>query len=662
MIEHYLNGVRVYPSVEDDIQITAENPMLTDTGSYSLEVKYPLSIFENRDFFGALNRTDVTKKYTTWNVEVKNLEQVILQGTATLIKATESEVSVQYLAGNSQVNFWNKAEDTYIDEYDFNTMENGQDRVEGWRQSIALLYDLCENYNNFTYGNSQNGGKNRVHKGIHLFWRNDNPHQVSRPFVGKEGEFVFCNVYDEDYNWSAETSSPAPIRVGNGTLWENDIKKRRQIGGTVIIDIFSGTGFYLSCIQPHLLWVIKQVIAKRGYTIERNDIETLDYMQDMYIASARQTLKIADALPHWTIKDFFEQVQNFFNCTLVFNEEKRTCSIIFNNGMTNAEEVELEKVVDEHEESIAKEEKGKDNIISSNIRYKDIGKEDAIRCDDSTRKKYDTVWGDSYNELKAKAQADSEGKWKIYKNTQYKGLSYGYTTEGELLVIDYLCPLERGSQNYIDLKIVPARTAEKYYSTGVPNRKDEGFSHYGQKQNVLTMSNNWGGYECEEGDLVKVVLGQAEGKQKKDKEDFLPVFFYNGHKYGEGCRIYEDPKETQKTIDIKNDNSGIAIPVGDPYTGKYWHNVGNTNYRKNFCMALVPGHLATYHGKVFNNMPKLNTENVLKEEFIYYSVPNPRAVYIIKGKRYLAQKIEYKIDKEGINPLMTGYFVEILEG
>lgn len=662
MIEHYLNGVRVYPSVEDDIQITAENPMLTDTGSYSLEVKYPLSIFENRDFFGALNRTDVTKKHTTWDVEMKSLEQVILQGTATLIKATESEVSVQYLAGNSQVNFWNKAEDTYIDEYDFNTMEDGQDRVEAWRQYTAQAWTISEIYNKFVYGNNSNGGQNRVHKGIHLFWERTSPYITQLPFIGKEGEFVFCNVYDEDYNWTAPTYAVDPIKVGNGTLWEFNIKKRSQIGGMVYIEEKQGYGFYLSCIQPHLLWVIKQIIFKRGYTIERNDIEGLDYVRYLYIASARQTLKIADALPHWTIKEFFEQVQNFFNCTLVFNEEKRTCSIIFNNQMTNSEEITLEKVVDEHEEEIAKEENSKDNIISSNIRYKDIGKEDVIRCDDSTRKKYDTVWGNSYDELRAKAQADSEGRWKFYKNTSYKGLTYGYTTEGELLAIDYLCPLERGSNNYLDLKIVPAKTDIKYYSTGYGGGQDNnGYYFYGQKQTVLTMSNNWGGYECENGDLVKALWGQVEGKQKKDKEDFLPVFLYNGHKPGKGCRIYYDRDMSQPTGIIEG-NGGLSIPVGDPYISYFWKNVEGSNYRKKFCMALVPGHLDIYHGKVFDNMPKLNMEDVLKEEFIYYSVPNPRAVYIIKGKRYLAQKIEYKIDKEGINPLMTGYFVEILEG
>ena len=203
MIEHYLNGVRVYPAVEDDIQITAENPMLTDTGSYSLEVKYPLSIFENRDFFGALNRTDVTKKYTTWNVEVKNLEQVILQGTATLIKATESAVSVQYLAGNSQVNFWNKAEETYIDEYDFNTMENGQDRVEAWRQSIAWLYNRNDNFR-FDYNIN---GKYYLVTGIRLFAARTNMYLPDLPFIGKEGEFAFCNVYDEDINLDKETHS-----------------------------------------------------------------------------------------------------------------------------------------------------------------------------------------------------------------------------------------------------------------------------------------------------------------------------------------------------------------------------------------------------------------------------------------------------------------------
>ena len=656
MIEHYLDGTQVFPAAGEKIQITSENAILTKSGSYTLEVKFPLSIYQNREFFGDLNRIDLTKKVKTWAVEIHNQGNVLLKGTATLTKTTEDTIYIQYLAGNSQVNFWNNAENIYIDEYDYNTNGNGEDRVESWKESVKWMYDIVENYYRTQ---KENGGENKVRKGIHFFYKLQNYKIPQRPTIGIPGEFVFCNVYDEDYSWDKDTYEGREIRVGNGTVFERVWVTRNAV--MHIIEEWTGIGIYASCIQPHLLFVIKKVIENRGYKLTRNDIENLPYINEMYIASARQTLKIADALPHWTIKEFIEQLENFFNCIVVFKEEEKECEIILRKEIANGETVLLKDIQDTHEEVIQEEKTTSSNILSSNIRYKDIGKEGAVRCDDATRKKYGTIWGDDVNDLWQKAQGikESERIWRFYR-IKSTGFTYGLSKGGEMLPIDYLCPINRNSENYFDLKILPARTAVKYYPTGESNGNKEPAN----LQTVLTMTNGWGGYECIEGDIVQEVLGQVKGKTRRDKEDYMPVFFYNGHKPG-GARytiyhsIFADA-DGDKVTEIKEESTGISIPVGDPYTGKYW-NTSYGNYRKNFSLALVAGHTDVYHGQVFEGLPKINMETELQEKFLAVTPPSPRAVFYIHNKKYLCSKIEYEIDENGIIPLMTGYFHEVVE-
>lgn len=665
MIEHYLDGNRVYPSKSEKIQITSENAILTRSGSYTLEVKFPLEIFDNREFFGNLDRIDVTKQRVTWDIEIKNNGATIILGTATLVKATEKEVSVQYLAGNSQVNFWENAEKTYIDEYDYNTNEEGKDRVDVWASDYSAhwIYGYGGPTRSGKWGNggfSQTGKKKSISE-LYFFYK-ENPYKYVKAddlFFGVKGEFCFANVYDEDYDWSEDDTWKAKhgISVGNGITYGQMVFSMAEVA--------HGMTMWANCVMPHLLFVIKQIIQKRGYTIERNDIMYNRYVEDLYIASPRLSLKIADALPHWTVKEFFTQIENFFNCTLIFDEEKRTCSFVQNTTILEAEKIKIEEIIEEHEEEISNEESSEANIFSSNIKYKDIGKEGAIRCDDATRKKYKTIFGEGLDDLIDKAKRVPKPEWNFYRDKNLKGYSYGWNGR-EMLPIDYLCSLHRGSEEDFELKVVPARISHRYYPTGEYDHA-EGYRYALIPMAVLTMSNGWKGWRYYEGNLIEEVLGQIQGEGDGTKEDFLPVFFYEGHR-----RSSYDGKAhyTAKFSAPNNDATiingpyqedfGHAVLVGDQYTGKYWNNYFEENTRKNQSLTLVPGHTDRYHGKVFEGNPKINMESELQIGFRMIEPPNPRAVFVIHNKEYLASKIEYEIDEDGIIPLMKGYFREVM--
>ena len=47
-------------------------------------------------------------------------------------------------------------------------------------------------------------------------------------------------------------------------------------------------------------------------------------------------------------------------------------------------------------------------------------------------------------------------------------------------------------------------------------------------------------------------------------------------------------------------------------------------------------------------------------KFVEERMPDPRDIFIIRGKKYGCEKIEANVNGEGFNKLMTGYFYEML--
>lgn len=119
MIEIFLNNHRVIQKPSQQIKFTAENPYITGSGSYTLEITFPLSIWENKIFFGSIDRVEVSKSPMHYEAKILSSNKEVFFGTATLSTITHEEVRIQFLGGNSEINFLHKYEDVYIDEIDF---------------------------------------------------------------------------------------------------------------------------------------------------------------------------------------------------------------------------------------------------------------------------------------------------------------------------------------------------------------------------------------------------------------------------------------------------------------------------------------------------------------------------------------------------------------
>ena len=62
MIHCTINGQAAYPSASDKIKVTYANQYIEDSGSYTYDISFPMSIHANQVLFANIHRFDVHKR------------------------------------------------------------------------------------------------------------------------------------------------------------------------------------------------------------------------------------------------------------------------------------------------------------------------------------------------------------------------------------------------------------------------------------------------------------------------------------------------------------------------------------------------------------------------------------------------------------------------
>lgn len=83
---------------------------------------------------------------------------------------------------------------------------------------------------------------------------------------------------------------------------------------------------------PRLLDVARLIASKMGYTLDMSILPAA--CNSIYIVSATHG-NLGKKIPHWTVKEFFKQFQNFFGCTLVRSGNKALRLVPLDNFAQN---------------------------------------------------------------------------------------------------------------------------------------------------------------------------------------------------------------------------------------------------------------------------------------------------------------------------------------
>ena len=619
MITCVINGMAAYPAASQSIKLTYANQYVTDDGEYSYDINFPMSIMDNRRVFHNVSRFDVSKvtqKFNDCKLYVSG--RLILSGVGTIISVTEAEIKLQIVGGKSRIKYNDRMTKHYIDEISYGTADKpGYTVDKGWSQGFKNLQKINDIY------------------------RLD---EDKSKFLGVEGKWCFVPVRDETNDMIANF-------VG--------VDRTKQFIG------YNAPFVMNLAVQPNLMYIFRKVVEYEGYTLKRNDFDCKPWNL-LYIASAYKTRELRKALPHWSSYTFIEEFRKLFNATIVFDDIRKTCSVINASELTTADSVEIEPW-DEYTTDYD-EDGSLSTSSTANLEY-NLG-------DSANRDNYEVISKKVFNSFesfhseeisldnqfisttmlwseKKKRQTIIEnfGDYYIYVEDENGKKSWELSGIWSPLIRD------KSSEDYVDLNISPAAQVVEdiNFKTGLLEDK------YYEKRCLLSIPNN----------------KEPDSKDCDIDED--------GYSY----TSVQDALDDESMLDTTEDeqecmNIFFILPgrvqIGGPNTTSLsW--VGNksrwpqflTDYRINedyrysgiadifydfYSLSLRKKREigATCLGSLHDNGLKIDNKNCLQVKFKSEVIPDPSNTYIIHNKKYVCEKIELEVKDDQIEPIFVGYF------
>lgn len=627
MITCVINGMAAYPAASQSIKLTYANQCVTDDGEYSYDINFPMSIMDNRRVFHNVSRFDVSKVTQKFNDSKLYVSgRLILSGVGTIISVTEAEIKLQIVGGKSRIKYNDRMTKHYIDEIaTFGTADKpGYTVDKGWSQGFKNLQKIKDIY------------------------RLD---EDKSKFLGVEGKWCFVPVRDETNDMIANF-------VG--------VDKTKQFIG------YNAPFVMNLAVQPNLMYIFRKVVEYEGYTLKRNDFDCKPWNL-LYIASAYKTRELRKALPHWSSYTFIEEFRKLFNATIVFDDIRKTCSVINASELTTADSVEIEPL-DEYTTDY--DEDGSFSTSSTaNLEY-NLG-------DSANRDNYEVIskkvfenfkivhstgtW-DPQNQFKGTTQSWSE-KQKRQTIIECNGSYYIYVENEDgsktWQLAGVWSPLIRdsSSDDYVDINISPAAQVVEdiNFKTAVI-----GEDNYYEKRCLLSIPNDKepDSKECDVDDdgysytsVQDAIDDESTLDKSEDDQECMNIFFIipgevqDDNKFSWVRAKSRWPKfKTDYRINKEycgSTEGGFGGNGGGTFKEKYPYSLSICTKSTNDVVTL---------GCLHDNGLKMDNKNCLQVKFKSEVIPDPSNTYIIHNKKYVCEKIELEVKDDQIEPIFVGYF------
>lgn len=668
MIQIFLDGKPAIPRDNANIKLTSENQYFTKSATYTYEVEFPLAIAENRALFGHINRMDVTKQARKFSASLIVDAVPVLTGTAHITSVSETSVKLQLLGETAAYNYGNKMEQTYID-----TMDLGDWYSVTWPDE-PLPEDHSPRGNTFT-----------------VFRRTFGSHWNDKPYsISKEGlEYQQQLLYGDTLPWTAYPTynDDDDRRINSQHFMERGYLNR---------DFNTITGFsrnwraltrldkkYDFCCQPYI-WFLCELIAKAtGYRLSRQDNALYNdpFLKRIFVANTSNSIQVRHCLPHWNVNDWWTQVEQTFGVAMTINQSTGHIKLTKRSRHYSSllQGHCIDNVVDEYTSEM--DDESKFDISSSNVGYADF------ECNPGERlSEYITN-----NAIEDFTHADSEAlrlwsrslgtevwdkKYKKYIFRCADGHSYiatdGLIARGAIREVDMLRDriVKSDSKDIdIELKFVPCRIDRMDVTYETDGNRNSSTLHSGSANTITdfmralhhTGSSKWIEDRDDEDDdtldIQAVLTGEEEEKETSSAEDVIYMAM------------------TESRV-MEQSYNGIRLDDGNNYGCTFTYHLGITSqdiwaglWKEGESGELIRGvSLSLNH---FDDIDTLGDAATAKGastidvnvrhcfRFIADRIPSPDAVFLIRNRHYVCEKIEADITTDGLNKLMTGYFYEI---
>lgn len=366
-----LNNKPAYPQKGTTIKITRKNPTLTDSGDFSLDIVLPLAgCPENVSALSLDEGTaapfpahhfqqDLTGAASQSYHCVLIADNLAIEGAARITEIDETSAKLQLknaalaLGGTEKLDSM-YSEKVYIDdllkEYVFCLNKNGGAFIKHPDEKLNKGNIVPANISDYwqrVSGQSANTGdvKDRTARG--RLW-SPVMDVVFFPIKSTETNIIANRTCAIEYfeinkdgmsDWGPENVLPylTYFYPDDDASSSGDMNRHRThqkpFTGQETVVPFSDCGTYANTTiapQVRLLTVVELLFHELG--CDAFDYSALYSQNDpcnrrnIYIANPRLAYNVGDTLPHWTLKEFFQQVQNFLGVRFTFSYELNATS------------------------------------------------------------------------------------------------------------------------------------------------------------------------------------------------------------------------------------------------------------------------------------------------------------------------------------------------
>ena len=370
--------------------------------------------------------------------------------------------------------------------------------------------------------------------------------------------------------------------------------------------------------QPYLLFITQQICEVLGYSYDFGEWERSKYRHLIVCNSlpyAWDMPQIAKALPHWTVTEFFEQLENFLSAFIDIDHKKKSISFRFLNKDPEINTyITMNDIVDDFSVEVTSDPQSSYKNDST-LRYAD--------CDHELWKFYSCDWVEYPNSnLDKILYVENMNTYfvfrpvKIIPQGRYDSVSDTYYD----LYVNILQPINQfgeriGSNeesNSIELGIVPAWIDDTETSKGP----------------CLFLELNFDDGEATSDNSKYWPLSLLDsGESEKSGAYFSQLFvaFWDGTNYFKGFQ----PRPIIDKIEMNEDWSFVET---------------------DYSMRLNDFDSFVQLGMDIDSSKKYNFQ------FLSHEIPPVRAVFIIQGMPYICEKITATFTEFGMSQLLKGTF------
>lgn len=406
--------------------------------------------------------------------------------------------------------------------------------------------------------------------------------------------------------------------------------------------------------QPYLLHIAKKICEAVGYDYDFSAWQTHPSYSRLLVCNsipaAWDMPDFSRALPHWTVDEFFERLELFLSGEFDIDHRAKKVTFAFSHDLIQAATpVRLSSVVDEYSANVKTDGSDCSYLEAKNIAYKDHGhqmwqyyscdwflKMCKVRSYNTVREMMDDnrsmIWpsnsvGLHVNSARILHAVDIDTYFIVRAVDRTRtGSGYNYINVFQPVNEFGQRTVSEDDDDTVEIEFAPAcidYTDQQYgfclfCSCGSYSEDDDTSSGTDLNDKTAFLKT-----------LMQSVLERGEKSEKSEYYSMIHIGYYDGY-YSQGTL----PVPEVSNISINYDTYTIA-------------------YNTRFSLRLNTDARA----------PLYNIDRTRRVTFKFLSdtIPSPRALFFIKGKRYVCEKITATFSESGMSQLLKGEFFALID-